>query len=398
MKAQGSYRCSMFVGLLILQGSATALLRAEEPSNQPQYSPDRVVLVSEPVDVPMEFVDGQPMVSVTINGAGPFRMLLDTTATANILDDDVAREARLKVTGQIKLDDELYSQAARADIVRIKKLSICDATFSGFDAVAVDLDKLYEGKRRYDGILSLAVFARGLVSLDFPNKSVVIENGELAFDDGETIFEYTDSADGPTIKLTFDSINVKVGIDTRSPGACTFPKALKLKVALGYEPGKGSSGFAIITDMDVREPTIKAMVHIGSYELMTVPVAFKDDHSFIGRKILEHFVVSFDLRNHRVQFMRGERYPINLSPRPRFGIDLLRQGSNLRVIAIFPDSAIAQSSVIKLGDKISAINGRPIGQFSSEVLSDILKKNVVVTFTVMRSGLPLLVPIDAMVN
>ncbi len=390
-------RNAVRIALIALMAGGSGSVGAPQPAEQLQSYPQKMVLTSPPVEVALDLSAEQPIVSVRIGKLEPIRMLIDSTARHCVLDDDVARAAGLKKKGTIDAAAAGLMgllQDGPATIVRVESLSIGKGEYRGFDAIVVDLDKVYGGKRQLDGTISLSLFANGVVTLDFPNRRLVIENGSLPEADDPSVMEYTDSKGPYTIKPSVSGTVREMPIDTTAREACVFPASMEAKMELGYRPTPITSLRGIITDIVPRRPTIKGMLRLGRYRLKSVPVSFKDDRYALGLGVLKHFAVSFDQKNRRIEFTRKDDSPIEVTPPPPFGVELMRQANSLRVVGVFPDSPIAKS-VVRVGNLIVELEGRPASSYTDEAIRTMLFESEMIVFTVSYSGAPLLVPVRA---
>ncbi len=372
-------------------------VKEQEPLDKIQNRPEKTELLTSAVEVHLDLRTEQPMVSVMINGKGPFRLLLDTAASSTVLDDDVVKAAGLKVSGKTKPTDASIAYLGSVDVVRIDSLALGDAVFRSFDAIAVDLDKVFGGKRHRDGTLALPVFSSCLMTLDYPEARVVMQEGELPAADGESVLDYKEADGAAAISLAFGDVSVEATIDSAVPAACVLASSVRVRIELGYEPWAPEYRGGVITDMEPRTSTVEGTVRLGRHGFVALPVDFQKGGSVIGQKMLRNFAVTLDQKNHRVRFARKGDDLIRLSPPPRLGIELKRRGSYLKVVNVHPDSPVADS-VIDTGNKITGFEGRPVSDYTDEAITSILRTADVVVFTVDRSGFPLLVPVRAREN
>lgn len=394
MWTRGSHWNFVRVVPLLWSCAAGTLAWAQPPDGEPRFVPTKTTLDSPRVVAPIGLHDGRPMLSVTINGTGPFRMLLDTTARVPVVDIRIVRRAGLTTIGKFKESAALVPGVESADLVHIRFMSIGDAEFRDFDALAVDLSPGPGVRRRLDGMLPLAFFSQWLITLDSEAEQLVIEKGELPEPDGKSVLGYADSSGAPMVKLTLKDLTVDFVIDTSSRNAFTFPAELKGDVVSAYRSKPGRLLVGAAKRKRAREPNDAGLLRLGHHEVSYAPFEFKEGASTIGWKILRHFAVTFDPRNHRVRFVRQTEWPMNFSFSPKFGLELASDGNAMVVVSVFPDSPIDRS-VIKVGIKIVEIEGRPARDYTQGALRSLMDRRTAILFMVESSGFRLLVPVRA---
>jgi uncharacterized protein YceK len=149
--------------------------------------PERVELRTTKTAVPMELFGGRPVVSVHINGKGPFQFILDTGAGGTVVDQELARELGLPDKGRTLAGRPGASAPVPAMVTRIDQLELGQAQVSGLFAVSLDLSTVLSGSQAPRGVLSAASFPGLLITFDYPEKRVELRTGELPAADDQTI-------------------------------------------------------------------------------------------------------------------------------------------------------------------------------------------------------------------
>lgn len=355
---------------------------AAESDGNARFLPAKV-RYDEPVSQSnIDFLYDQPILSVRVNGAGPFSMLLDTTTRTVVFDDRIVRDAGLTTLG--KLDDTalLPSGAESADVVHVNFFSIDAVRFSHFDAIAVDLDALTEGPRMYDGTFPLSFFSTELLTIDYVEGQVILQREELPEPNGDTVFG-CDIHDGtPIVKVTLAGMSLNAAIHTANQMACTFPPEKKeaIVAAYGQAPTDHKLGRQVLPD--VRGA---GRLRIGKHEVSYPPFEIKPGRPTIGGLILRNFAITFDQKNARVRFSRDESRPIEFSFLPKYGVEFERNNRKLFVFAVFPDSPV-DKSFLKVGHEIVRIESRPVFQYSDMSLRALMDRSDIIMFDLLLSG------------
>jgi C-terminal processing protease CtpA/Prc len=106
----------------------------------------------------------------------------------------------------------------------------------------------------------------------------------------------------------------------------------------------------------------------------------------VGSSFLQHFVVTFDGINSRVQLASGPDEPISPPAVRWLGLSLKQVGEQMEVWAVHPDSP-AEALGLGEGDRIHAFDGRPAAEtFRSPRWRAFLQTADTVTVTYAPSG------------
>ena len=84
-----NHSIQFFVALLTLVASAQ--FGEAQPQRRGIPAPEESVIPSDPVDIQMHRFNRLPAIDATINGKGPFRLIVDTGAAGLILESAVAK-------------------------------------------------------------------------------------------------------------------------------------------------------------------------------------------------------------------------------------------------------------------------------------------------------------------
>lgn len=274
-------------------------------------APVRTTLLTKTVSVSMNSWGGRPVVEARINGKGPFKLLIDTgTSFPAILDDALVRKLELPATGTTRP----RGKAKDLDIVEVGTLTIGDVEFSsiqGIRSTSVGCASMTgEGIR---GILGLPLFEGCLLTLDFPERRVRFESGDLPRPDGETI-EYSADLEhdyGVTVTLSVAGVPVKAHLDTGSPALVTVLNKFQKKLPLKGKPRVVGMARTPQGEAEVRSAVLEGVLKLGKHEWAKPRIDFADlgpmldyDAGNIGSRLLKDFAVTVDQKNHRVRFRR----------------------------------------------------------------------------------------------
>jgi hypothetical protein len=134
-------------------------------------APTRAVATTVPL---VRAADGALSVTVTVNGAGPFRFLLDTGSAGTSVSDDLAR--RLDAPAVARADVTTAAGVEPAVIVRLDRLALGGRTAEGLLATVVPAERLRGDGAALDGVLGQDFLSRFNYTLDY-------ERGRLEWDE-----------------------------------------------------------------------------------------------------------------------------------------------------------------------------------------------------------------------
>jgi hypothetical protein len=132
----------------------------------------------KPVTVPFEILkSGHMAVMVKVNGQGPYKLIFDTGAPVNLLNNKVAKAAGL-LEGVKK---PAFAPFGSAGEVKIKTLEVGDQKAEDVPAVVMDhptVEAISKALGPIDGLVGFPFFARFRMTLDYQAKTMtLVPNG-----------------------------------------------------------------------------------------------------------------------------------------------------------------------------------------------------------------------------
>lgn len=116
------------------------------------------------------------VVPVTLNGAGPFRFVLDTGATITCVDQALADSLGLPEQEGVQGFGAGVGGQGRVRILRIDSIAVGAATATDLPACALDLGGLGRVDLDVDGLLGLNFLQSFLVTLDFERDVLTLQS------------------------------------------------------------------------------------------------------------------------------------------------------------------------------------------------------------------------------
>ncbi|MDY3553715.1 PDZ domain-containing protein [Gemmata sp. JC717] len=160
-----AFALSLFAGLVNLAPT----VRGEEPSKEP-LKPD-----AKPVVVPFELLKSRHMaIQVKLNDKGPYRLIFDTGAPTNLVNNKIAKEAGILGKGD-KGGLPLFGAAPAPKA--IKKLEIGDLKLEGMTTMVMDhptVAAIADVVGPVEGIVGFPFFARYKMTIDYEKKEMTL--------------------------------------------------------------------------------------------------------------------------------------------------------------------------------------------------------------------------------
>ena len=173
---------------LLLAGlvAFTPLALAAPPEKDQKDPPKKEPLKKDdkPIVIPFELLKSRHMaLQVKINGKGPYRVIFDTGAPTNLINNKVAKEA-----GVVTKDDKggLAFFGAAPTPKTIKKLEIGDLVLEGMPTMVMDhptVAAISEALGPVEGLIGFPFFARYKMTIDYEKKEMtLVPNGYVPGD------------------------------------------------------------------------------------------------------------------------------------------------------------------------------------------------------------------------
>ena len=290
----------------VLVASVLAIGQAQMRVGPQVPTPASIEVPGDGVTVPMQEVEGRPVIGLKINGKGPYRFVLDTGATTTVVSDELSRELSLTPPAGVQVASVGGGPAPA--IVVIHDLRIGDAVLEGVIAAVMPLGSLLKGENAPRGVLSAANFPGYLLTYDYPGKQISIKKGALGSADSKDTFQYTEEQVLPTVPIRIAGHDTEVHLDTGSAFGLTLPVKFLTEVPLASQPktsGRVRTGGG---EFPVSIARLNGTVELGRYKLDADEVRFSDARpgpepatGNIGYDVLRRFVVTLDSKNRRIR-------------------------------------------------------------------------------------------------
>lgn len=305
----GVKRVSVSIVVVAVVGFLAQAGRADAQHHPgPVPAPKSIEVPAEGISLPMDDFGGRPVVSVQINGKGPFRFIVDTCATLTVIDSRLQEALALPEATDI-VGMSPAGGPAHA-ILSIAELRIGQIVIRGLTAAASSGSPL-KGENMPPGVLSGSSFPGYLLTFDYPRKLIRIRKGELARSDSRKVFDYPEDAPLPTVPIRVAGREIRAHLDTGSGHGLVLPSKLIQEVPLDSEPKEAGTAKTYMGESPILHAKVKGRIELGQFRLDMPEVSFADvrsgaDSSIanLGYEVLRDFVVTLDVKNRRIRFER----------------------------------------------------------------------------------------------
>lgn len=248
---------------------------------------------------------GPPVVSVLLNGRGPYRVILDTGAAGTVLAEPLARALGLPEQARAAMGAGGSGKRVPATLTRLDSIRLDGLTLAGVAAVFGDLSVAQRVAPDVQGILSAGLLDGLLLSFDYPAGRLRIEPGELPAADGETVFAWPAEDAVPSLLVDMAGLPLRMDLDTGANGGFMLAAGVEQQLDWLASPTAGRPLRSVDGETATRDGRLRGRVRIGEHAFVdpAVSVRAAGDRSRVGYGVLKDFVVTLDARNRRVRLV-----------------------------------------------------------------------------------------------
>jgi predicted aspartyl protease len=249
----------------------------------------------------IEITHGKPFVMVTVNGRGPFRFVVDTgTGGEAFVTPELAEQLGLPVTGQVRLSDPSGQGGQRVPQVLIQSLEVAGVEFTGVKAVE---HALGNDDGACDGLLGFALFRNYLLTLDFPNRKMLLSDGALQPDGERSVLGFRMPYGVPIVPMRIGGIRIDAQIDSGGAGL-SLPEQLVSRLKFAAGPAAFGNGKSLSTRFEIKAARLASAVHVAGYTFdrpfVEINPAFPLAN--FGSCPMQSFALTFDQKSGLIRF------------------------------------------------------------------------------------------------
>lgn len=336
--------------------------------------------------VPFRLSNNKLLVSVRLNGQGPFEAELDSGGNYIV---QPALAGRLHLTAQGTAQEggggEGFVSAGKATVntVDLGDLRLTRQPYKILRFFSTAPERT---------LIGLQILQRFVVSIDFDHQTLTLTQPDqfVYHGDGAIVpFQFQDNQ--PEVNGAVDGISGVFTIDTGDNGSLLLIAPFANRHNLVEQYGAtipyggtavGGATYGLMTRtgaMTLFGADGRAVVEVhGSLTRLSQQKGGFDADRYvsgsIGLGILKQFNLVFDYPRQRIIFEKNKSYG-RKDVYNRTGLELKQDGPKWHVIGVIADSPAVQIG-IKPGDNITAINGQNAAQFTSDDLYTLFRREV----------------------
>jgi hypothetical protein len=268
---------------------------------QPATKPALPNEASAPVVVPLELLQGRPVISVKVNGAGPFRVLIDPTSTANQLDVRLLEELKVRAP-----DRRGGAAPTPTSDSRLVSLEMGTLALPGIEVQPVDMASVvpeFSAAARPRGLLGSSAWGERLLTIDYPSWRIALAPGALPEADGEDVVSLLLQPAEKALAVMVAGVRVGCELDLQSTAGLVLPESLASTLPLLKPPVEAGVVRTRHGVLNVREGQLAGNVTFGTAAFVRPEIQFSAQLKtpLVGGAWLQDFVVIFDLKNRRAR-------------------------------------------------------------------------------------------------
>jgi predicted aspartyl protease len=343
--------------------------------------------------VPFDISNNLIILQVKVNGSSPLSFILDTGASASVINESRVKELGLQSQGQAAATTQ--GGSTEASFIRDVSLNLSGVEFPHMTLVAIRLSGLEAGLgRSVDGILGYEIFNRFVVEIDYASKTVTFYEPQ----------SYRYSGRGEVLPIIIEDntpfVRAKVAAADKQSFEGTFLINTGLTGTLAF-----NSPFVVQNKLLELIPNTKAItfgsiiaggssgrigrvrsLQFGGFVISNPVANFSQDTTgddsdveyagMIGSEVLRRFKLITDYSRKRITLEPNERfsaaYEFDMS-----GASLAAGGEGFKIFkvrSLIEDSPAAAAG-LRVGDIVTAINGRPTTGMTLEQIRQMFRQS-----------------------
>ena len=253
--------------------------------------------------IPVDLSLNRPVIALFINQQGPYSFIFDTGAGGNVIDQALASRLGLEETGKVELGSPGSDKTESAPLVSVPEIEISGQSFSDLSMVVMDLRAMIP----VDGIVSFKQFAEYLVTIDCPERKIVLKEGALR-EDWKNVLALYENEPILTVSLEAGGQVWKAHLDTGSPFSFAFPCVHKDRLTFKSPPVLLAGSSRTVSGMHRNwKAELDGNIKLGGIVYDAPQIILSERHNEyvnIGYQTLKDLSITIDQQNMLIQFAK----------------------------------------------------------------------------------------------
>ena len=235
-------------------------------------------LVKKEVHIPVDLRTQRPIITLNINGKGPYKFIFDTGAGRNFIDEELSKELKLEVIGKDSIGSPGTNRQVMSNRVLVSQISIANAlTSKGINMNTMPLRKMLP----VDGVIGGFFFKNYLLSIDYPKSILAITKGELKIN-AEGVIPFSQDSRILSTEISIAGNRLEAHLDSGNPGNIDIPFSLKDKLEFVKEPIEDGIIRTSLASHKRWKATLKGDVVIGNMVYKSPEVNLIEGFEFVN--------------------------------------------------------------------------------------------------------------------
>lgn len=288
-----------------------------------EYFPElgQLEFAGESLVLPLTEQGGHPKVIVDMGDGKEHVFIVDTGASVNVLDSELAMSLGLEVVGEMEIGAPGGPQIP-GNIVKAPLAHVGGAAIENAEFVTMDIAKFSGGTTQ--GVLGLGLFRDYLLTYDYAQNQIRASRDTLSAEQ-PGVMPYVDESGHIQVDIDVAGTTLATHIDTGSMAGFTLPVEMKASLELKNSGQGVAKAHMVGGDRDVQFGQLDGDILFAGSRYEDPNVGFMDPspgYGNVGGRVLSDYVVSIDQQNQLIRFRQSAHKPVaaaNNAPR-RLGV------------------------------------------------------------------------------
>ncbi len=235
-------------------------------------------LKGKEVNIPVDLSTQRPIITLNINGKGPYKFIFDTGAGRNFIDEELSKELKLEVIGKDPIGSPGTNRQVMSNRVIIPQISVPNAlTSNNISMNTMPLRKMLP----VDGVIGGIFFKNYLLSINYPKSILTVAKGELK-KEADGVISFNPDSRILSTEISIAGNKLEVHLDSGNPGNIDIPFSLKDKLEFVKQPTEDGMIRTSLASHKRWKATLKGDIVIGNLVYKSPEVHLIEGFEFVN--------------------------------------------------------------------------------------------------------------------